>query len=52
MEEKKTKQITLRLPEDLYGKLGEISNKTGINITCLLLISIWNSVLKPKMLLK
>lgn len=44
------KQITLRLPDKVYGALREISLETGLNVTVLLIISIWNSVLKPKRL--
>ena len=48
---KDRKQLTLRLPDELYGALEKISNETGLSVTSLLFISMWNNVLKPYSLL-
>ena len=45
------KKITLRLSDKLFEALQVISKETGFSITTLLLISIWNNVLKPKQIL-
>ncbi len=38
------KRITLRLPDELYGALKEISEATGLAVSDLLIISILNNV--------
>ena len=49
--DKNVKKITLRLSDKLFEALQVISKETGFSITTLLLISIWNNVLKPKQIL-
>ena len=49
--DKNVKKITLRLSDKLFEALQAISEETGFSITTLLLISIWNNVLKPKQIL-
>lgn len=39
-----TKQITLRLPDEVYEALKVISIETGLTVTTLILISIWNKI--------
>ena len=40
------KATTLRLPDELHEALQGIATETGLNVTTVLLISIWSSVLK------
>lgn len=44
------KQITLRLPQEVYEALKGISVELGLSVTTVLTISILNSVLKSKLL--
>ena len=40
------KATTLRLPDELHEALQGIATETGLNVTTVLLISIWSSVLR------
>ena len=48
MEKILKKQITLRIQSDLYDELEKIAEQTGLTITTLLIVSIFQSVLKLK----
>lgn len=40
------KQITLRIDEELCEALKKISYETGMTLTNVILLSIWNSILR------
>lgn len=48
--EEKSKQITLRIETALYDELKTISEQTGLTITSLLIVAIWQNVLGLKYL--
>ena len=44
--ERHKKQTTLRVPTELYIELALISAQTGLTVTSLLLVAIWQNILK------
>lgn len=46
----KVQITTIRLKDDLYAELERISKRSGLTVTALIIISIWNSVLELKWL--
>lgn len=38
------KNVTVRLPIELYNKIKAMSDSMGVSVTSLLIISIWNNV--------
>lgn len=42
------KQVTLRMPMELYKALEIISSQTGLTITSLLLVAIWRHILSQQ----
>lgn len=42
----KSRQTTLRIGAELYAELKNIANQSGLTVTSLLLIAIWNNILK------
>ena len=48
MMERKEKTLTLRLNEDLFAELQQISEQSGFTVTALIIAAIWNSILSPK----
>lgn len=51
-QEADRKQITLRLDINLYKELKIISEQTGLTISSLLIVAIWQNVLRLKHLMQ